>query len=186
MDVTGEMWRYLPYGPFDGLQSYREWMVSFCNSPDPLFYAILDSKTTNALGVASYLRIDKNNGVIEVGHLAYSPLLQRTRTATEAMYLMMQHAFELGYRRYEWKCNSLNMPSRAAAERLGFTFEGIFRQAAVIKDRNRDTAWYSIIDKEWPALKQAFETWLADDNFDADGRQKVALSTLTSAIQQQK
>lgn len=180
------MWLYLPYGPFDSLQSYREWMVSFCNDSDPLFYAILDSKTTNALGVASYLRIDTNNGVIEVGHLAYSPLLQRTRTATEAMYLMMQHAFELGYRRYEWKCNSLNMPSRAAAERLGFTFEGIFRQAAVIKGRNRDTAWYSIIDKEWPALKQAFETWLADDNFDADGRQKVALSTLTSAIQRQK
>lgn len=176
------MWLYLPYGPFASLKHYHEWMNSFCNSSDPLFYAIVETTTAKAIGVASYLRIDHNNGVIEVGHLAYSPLLQRTRASTEAMYLMMQHAFELGYRRYEWKCNALNTPSRAAAVRLGFTFEGIFRQAAVIKGHNRDTAWYSVIDKEWPELKLAFEKWLGVDNFYADGVQKVSLSNLTSAI----
>jgi RimJ/RimL family protein N-acetyltransferase len=186
IDTNGEMWLYLPYGPFSSLQHYRDWMRSFCTGSDPLFYAIVESATAKAIGVASYLRIDHNNGVIEVGHLAYSPLLKRTRAATEAMYLMMQHAFELGYRRYEWKCNALNMPSRAAAERLGFTFEGIFRQAAVIKGHNRDTAWYSVIDKEWPELKLAFEKWLAEDNFDADGRHKVSLSSLTSAIKLEK
>lgn len=157
-------------------------MNSFCNGSDPLFYAIIDATTKKAIGIASYLRIDHKNGAIEVGHLAYSPLLKRTRAATEAMYLMMRHAFELGYRRYEWKCNALNLPSRAAAERLGFTFEGVFRQAAVIKGHNRDTAWYSIIDKEWPKLKHAFEEWLAEDNFDTDGVQKISLFSLTSAL----
>jgi RimJ/RimL family protein N-acetyltransferase len=180
IDKNGEIWLYLPYGPFENLKDYCEWMRSFCNGLDPLFYAIIDP-SGKAIGVASYLRVDHNNGVIEVGHLAYSPLLQRTKASTEAMYLMMQYAFELGYRRYEWKCNALNAPSRAAAERLGFKFEGVFRQAAVIKGHNRDTAWYSIIDKEWPNLKLAFEKWLSKDNFYADGKQKVSLSRLTSS-----
>ena len=143
---------------------------------DPLFYAILDQATNRAVGVAGYLRIDPRNGSIEVGHLGYSPLLQRTPAATEAMYLMMARAFELGYRRYEWKCDSLNEPSRAAALRLGFVFEGIFRQAVVVKGRNRDTAWFSVIDSEWPALKAAFVNWLAPDNFDEQGRQLARLS----------
>jgi RimJ/RimL family protein N-acetyltransferase len=143
---------------------------------DPFLYAIIDLATERAVGLAGYLRIDPANGSIEVGHLNYSPLLQRTPGATEAMYLMMTRAFALGYRRYEWKCHALNAPSRSAALRLGFTFEGIFRQAAVVKGRNRDTAWYSIIDSEWPALKQAFERWLAPENFDERGIQRTPLS----------
>jgi RimJ/RimL family protein N-acetyltransferase len=128
------------------------------------------------------MRIDPSHGVIEVGNINYSPLLQRKPAATEAMYLMMRRVFdELGYRRYEWKCDSLNAPSRAAAQRLGFQFEGIFRQAVVNKGRNRDTAWYSIIDSEWPALKQAFEQWLAPENFDAAGKQKRPLSAFIAA-----
>ena len=151
-------------------------------SNDPLFFAIIDQSTNCAVGVASYLRIDPNSGSIEVGHINYSPLLQRTPGATEAMYLMMKNAFELGYRRYEWKCNALNAPSRIAAERLGFSFEGIFRQAGVIKGRNRDTAWYSVIDPEWPALREAFVKWLEPSNFDPKGQQFVSLKTLKSSV----
>jgi RimJ/RimL family protein N-acetyltransferase len=132
------------------------------------------------------LRIDPPNGCIEVGHLAYSPLLQRKPAATEAMFLMMDQAFRLGYRRYEWKCNALNAPSRSAAQRLGFSYEGIFRQATVVKNRNRDTAWYSIIDAEWPPLKKAYETWLAPANFDAGGRQRTPLSGLTQPLLKQR
>jgi RimJ/RimL family protein N-acetyltransferase len=128
------------------------------------------------------MRIDPANGVIEVGGINYSPLLQRKPAATEAMYLMMRRAFELGYRRYEWKCDSLNAPSRAAAQRLGFSYEGVFRQAWVYKGRNRDTAWFSIIDGEWPALREAFERWLAPANFDANGRQRTGLSSLTAPL----
>lgn len=179
-DVAGEMWTYLPYGPFANLVDYTYWLNQTCMGQDPLFYAIIDVKTEQALGLASYLRIDPNNGVIEVGHLAYSPQLQRTTAATEAMYLMMALAFDLGYRRYEWKCNALNAPSCRAAIRLGFTFEGIFRQAAIVKGHNRDTAWYSMLDTEWPALKQAFEAWLAPINYDANSQQLVTLSSLTA------
>ena len=150
-------------------------MAETCRGSDPLFYAVVDAATGGATGVASYLRIDPANGSIEVGHINYSPLLQRTPAATEAMYLMMWHVFELGYRRYEWKCNALNAASCAAAERLGFSFEGIFRQAAVVKGRNRDTAWYSLIDEEWPALREAFQRWLAPSNFDGQGRQRTRL-----------
>jgi len=154
-------------------------MRKSCLGEDPLFHAIVERKTGEAVGVASYLRIDPANGVIEVGHINYSPLLQRTRAATEAMFLMMRRVFdELGYRRYEWKCDALNAPSRAAAGRYGFRFEGIFRQATVYKGRNRDTAWYAIIDKDWPALKAAYERWLAPENFDAEGRQRVRLAAL--------
>ena len=171
LDRDGRMWTYLFNGPFATLEEYTAWLEAREDSKDPLFYAVVDAATGRATGIASYLRIDTTHGVIEVGHLAFSPLLQRTRAATEAMYLMMKHAFELGYRRYEWKCDALNAPSRRTAERLGFTFEGIFRQAVVYKGRSRDTAWYSVTDSEWPARETSFLTWLDPANFDPDGRQ---------------
>jgi RimJ/RimL family protein N-acetyltransferase len=176
LDTTGANWTYLGYGPFGTLNEYREWMTRSCLRDDPLFHAVISHETGRAVGVASYLRIEENVGVIEVGHINFAPPLQRTPASTEAMYLMMRRVFdELGYRRYEWKCDALNAPSRAAAERLGFTFEGIFRQATIYKKRNRDTAWYSILDKEWPTQKSAFERWLSPDNFDASGKQKKSL-----------
>ncbi|WP_437992840.1 GNAT family N-acetyltransferase [Sorangium sp. So ce145] len=181
-DAEGRGWTYLPYGPFATLSDYHAWMDATCLGDDPLFHAIIDATTGRAVGVAAYLRIDPSNGVIEVGHIRYSPLLQRTPAATEAMYLMMRRAFdELGYRRYEWKCHALNAGSRAAAVRLGFRFEGVFRQAAVVKGRTRDTAWHAIIDKEWPAAKAAFERWLDPSNFDGAGRQRQSLSALMGA-----
>lgn len=186
MDREGRSWTYLPYGPFASLEEYRRWLEQCCCGSDPQFYAIVDTQSGSAAGVASYLRITPASGTIEVGHLNYSPLLQRTAAATEAMYLMMARAFELGYRRYEWKCNALNAPSRAAAQRLGFSYEGVFRQATVVKGRNRDTAWYAAIDAEWPALKAAFEQWLNADNFDEEGRQRTSLSELTAPILKQR
>lgn len=155
---------------------YRSWLEAKQQSDDPLFFAIVDAATSLAVGVASYLRIDPANGAIEVGHLQFSPLLQRTGAATEAMYLMMKQVFELGYRRYERKCDALNADSRRAAGRLGFTFEGIFRQAVVYKSRSRDTAWYSIVDAEWPRLDAAYRRWLDTGNFDANGRQRSSLA----------
>ncbi len=181
-DTDGRSWTYLPYGPFASLADYTAWVDTVTAVPDPMFHAIVDLATGRAVGVASYLRIDGAAGSIEVGHIHYSPLLQRTVAATEAMYLMMQRAFALGYRRYEWKCDALNAASRAAAQRLGFSYEGIFRQARVSKGRNRDTAWYAMIDREWPALDTAFSTWLSPANFDANGRQKASLSALTAPI----
>lgn len=160
-------------------EAYGEWAKKAAATEDPLFHAIVDLEAGKACGVAALMRIDKTHGVIEIGHVNLAPRLQRTRQATEAMYLFMKRAFdELGYRRYEWKCDSLNAPSRAAALRLGFTFEGIFRQAIVYKGRSRDTAWFSIIDKEWPALKAAFEHWLDRSNFDAGGQQRRRLEEL--------
>ena len=185
LDLEGKMWTYLAYGPFETLESYHAWTEKVAQSHDPLFYAIVDKKTGEAVGVASYLRIEPASGAIEVGHLSYSPLLQRTPVATEAMYLMMERAFLLGFRRYEWKCNALNLPSRSAAQRLGFSYEGLFRQATLVKGRNRDTAWYSIIDTEWPALQEAFLQWLNPTNFDAEGKQQVRLSDLTAPLLQQ-
>lgn len=182
IDAEGKNWTYLPYGPFDSLASYRSWMEHACCGSDPLFYAIIDLVRGDAVGVASYLRITPSSGSIEVGHINYSPLLQRTPAATEAMYLMMERAFSLGYRRYEWKCNALNFPSRAAAQRLGLSFEGIFRQATVIKGHNRDTAWYAAIDQEWPSIREALVTWLSPSNFDERGEQLVRLSALTAPI----
>lgn len=177
-DESNRMWFYLPYGPFDRLEDYRGWVQQNSVGDDPIFYAVAVPQG-GAVGVASYLRIKPVAGSIEVGGIAYSPQLQRTPAATETMYLMMRHAFDdLGYRRYEWKCNALNAPSRAAALRLGFTFEGIFRQAQVVKGRNRDTAWYSILDNEWPPIKTAFERWLDSANFDGSGRQREKLSAL--------
>ena len=172
-------WTYLPYGPFERANDFKAWLEPQCTQTDPLFYVIVDEVSGKSLGLASYLRIDANSGVIEVGHIHYAGLLQRTPLATEAMFLMMQRVFdELGYRRYEWKCDALNERSRNAALRLGFTFEGIFRQATMYKNRNRDTAWYSIIDSEWPRLKLAYEAWLSPDNFDSGGSQLIRLGDL--------
>jgi len=175
----GGNWTYLPYGPFDTEDAYRKWMDATCRGDDPLFHAIVDATTGRAVGVASYLRITPEQGAIEVGHLNFSPLLQRRPAATEAMYLMMKRAFDLGYRRYEWKCDSLNAPSNGAARRLGFTFEGIFRQATVYKQRSRDTAWYSVLDGEWPARQREFERWLDPANFDAASAQRSPLRHAT-------
>lgn len=184
-DTEGWMWTYLACGPFASLDEYVAWMRQTCLTDDPLFFAIVDQATGKAVGLASYLRITPASGSIEVGHIAYSPALQRTPAATEAMFLMMQQAFALGYRRYEWKCNALNAPSRAAAQRLGLSYEGIFRQATINKGRNRDTAWYAAIDEEWPALRAAFEQWLHPDNFDDQGQQRVRLVELTRPISKQ-
>jgi RimJ/RimL family protein N-acetyltransferase len=180
LDAEQRSWTYLSQGPYESFDAFDEWIERVQAADDPLFFAITVAPH-GAVGVAAYLRITPDAGTIEVGHIHMSPLLQRTAAATEAMYLMMREAFALGYRRYEWKCDSLNAASRAAAERLGFTFEGIFRQALVYKGRNRDTAWFSIIDREWPALRDAYEQWLAPANFDAAGRQRARLSELVSS-----
>jgi RimJ/RimL family protein N-acetyltransferase len=177
LEGDGRNWSYLFNGPFTDFDEYRAWLAKMTAGSDPMFHAIVDARSGKAVGVAAYLRIEPAHGVIEVGHINYSPRLQGTAAATEAMYLMMRRVFdELGYRRYEWKCDNLNAPSHAAARRLGFTFEGVFRQAIVYKERNRDSAWYSILDSEWPALKAAFERWLAPSNFDDAGRQRASLS----------
>ncbi len=181
-DADGRSWTYLSYGPFSDLPSYRAWLDANCVGDDPLFFAVIDTADGRPGGLVSYLRIAPAAGSIEVGHIHYSPRLQRSPAATEAMYLMMKKAFESGYRRYEWKCDALNAASRAAAQRLGLSFEGIFRQATVYKGRNRDTAWYAAIDAEWPALRGAFGTWLDPDNFDEQGRQRARLSDLTRPI----
>lgn len=182
LDAEGRNWTYLPYGPFADLGTYRVWVEQVSGGEDPLFFAIVEGDSGLAAGVASYLRIAPESGSIEVGHLNYSPLLQRTRAATEAMYLMMEQVFALGYRRYEWKCNALNTPSREAALRLGFSYEGLFRQATVVKGRNRDTAWYAVIDQEWPALQAAFLQWLDPANFDSQDQQLCSLSALTAPL----
>jgi RimJ/RimL family protein N-acetyltransferase len=176
-DHEGVGWTYLPYGPFGDLDEFRGWVAEQSSRDDPLFFAILDAGG-NPVGVASYLRINPDMGSIEVGHIRYSPLLQRTRAATEAMYLLARRAFdELGYRRYEWKCDDLNAASRRAAERLGFVHEGTFRQDRIYNGRNRDTAWYSITDAEWPAIRGALEAWLEPSNFDERGEQRTRLAT---------
>ncbi|GHD99078.1 acetyltransferase [Defluviimonas sp. 20V17] len=176
------IWDYLPYGPFGSAAAYHRWARESQGQDDPLFFAIRNLETGHLGGVASFLRIAPEAGSIEVGHINYAPELQRTRAATEAMYLMMRRVFEAGYRRYEWKCNALNRASRRAAQRLGFSYEGVFRQAAVVKGRNRDTAWFAAIDSEWPALRAAYEAWLAPSNFDRSGRQVERLSDLTRLV----
>ncbi|MBN9889135.1 GNAT family N-acetyltransferase [Salipiger abyssi] len=177
-DAAGRNWTYLPRGPFVDLAEAESWAAEAAQSADPLFFAICDPDGTPQ-GFCSYLRIDPANGVIEVGNIHYAPKLQKSAAATEAMYLMMARAFDtLGYRRYEWKCDALNTPSRRAAQRLGFKYEGTFRQAVIVKGRNRDTAWFSIIDREWPEVKARLEAWLAPANFTEDGRQKAALASL--------
>src|SRR6185295_8386061 len=173
------LWQYLFEGPFADRAAFDVHLRRIAASEDPLFLAILDNATGSAVGYASYMRIEPVHRVIEVGSILYTPRLQQTTLATEAMYLMARHVFEdLGYRRYEWKCNALNAPSRRAALRFGFTFEGVFRQHMIVKGRNRDTAWFSMLNSEWPERKANFERWLDPSNFGADGRQKVALSAL--------
>lgn len=175
--ANDHLWDYLFEGPFPDRAAYQEHLIQKAALDDPLFFAIIDNQTQRAVGRASYLRMEPAHRVIEVGNILYTPQLQRTAGATEAMYLMARYVFEdLGYRRYEWKCNALNEPSRRAALRLGFTFEGIFRQHMIVKGRNRDTAWYSMLDSEWPQRKQAFERWLDPANFDAHGHQKSSLT----------
>jgi RimJ/RimL family protein N-acetyltransferase len=182
LDREHRMWTYLFSGPYASFEEYERWLAERAPSADPLFQAFVSRETGRAVGLGSFMRIDPAMGSIEVGHIAMSPLLQRSPAATEAMYLMMRHAFELGYRRYEWKCDSLNEKSRRAAERLGFTYEGLFRQAIVYKGRSRDTAWYSIIDSEWPRVREAFERWLDPGNFDADGHQRTSLAQIRAAL----
>ena len=180
--LDDSIWDYMPYGPFGSAARYHRWAKDTAMGSDPVFFAIRNQATGHCGGVASYLRITPEAGTIEVGHICLAPELQRSVVATEAMFLMMQWAFEAGYRRYEWKCNALNMASRRAAQRLGFSHEGIFRQAAVVKGRNRDTAWFACIDSEWPGLKAAYDAWLSPANFDAQGRQKERLADLTGLV----
>ena len=173
------VWTYLSDGPYANLHDFRAGLETKARSEDPLFFAVTDRATGRALGYQTLMRFDPANRVVEVGNVMYTPALQRTVGATEAQYLFASYVFDtLGVRRYEWKCNALNAPSRRAAERLGFTFEGVFRQHMIVKGRSRDTAWFAMLDGEWPARRAAFERWLRRENFDADGRQKERLSSL--------
>lgn len=178
-----DLWQYLPYGPFENETAFAAWLADCAATEDPLFYAIVDRASGAVKGIGSYLRMVPQHGVIEIGHLLFTPALQRTRQATEAIYVWSRHAFDvLGNRRLEWKCNALNAPSRRAAERFGFKFEGVFRQHMVVKGRNRDTAWYSITDGEWPLRRAGFEAWLAPENFDDTGKQKHSLTEMRSRL----
>jgi RimJ/RimL family protein N-acetyltransferase len=183
-DVERErVWDYLPYGPFADFDSYRGWVADVASRDDPLFYAIRPRRTGRVEGVASLMEIRPAAGVIEIGHINLSTALQNTNESTEGLYLLMTYAMDdLGYRRFEWKCNALNAGSRRAASRLGFSFEGIFYQHSAPRGRNRDTAWFSILDHEWPAIRANFETWLAPGNFDAEGRQRASLGELNRSL----
>jgi RimJ/RimL family protein N-acetyltransferase len=173
------VWAYLFDGPYRSLDEFQANLEAKASSADPLFFAVIENASGRAVGYQTLMRIDAANRVIEVGNIMYTPAMQRTAGATEAQYLFARYIFdELGYRRYEWKCNALNAPSRRAAQRFGFAFEGIFRQHMIVKGRNRDTAWFAMLDSEWPERKAAYERWLAPDNFDAAGRQKLKLSDL--------
>lgn len=175
-DPEGHVWTYLAYGPWTSFETFAEWLKERGASRDPWFYAFVRRETGKACGMGSFMRCDAANGVIEIGHIWMSPALQKTREATEAIFLMIRHCFDdLGVRRLEWKCDALNAPSRRAGERFGFTFEGVFRQHFIVKGRNRDTAWYAMLDKDWPRVRQSFEDWLKPVNFDANGRQKARL-----------
>ncbi|MBZ4022770.1 GNAT family N-acetyltransferase [Rhodobacter sp. TJ_12] len=176
------IWDYLPYGPFPSEAGYIRWVAEMAAATDPLFYAVISRDTGLAAGVMSYLRITPDVGVIELGHINLSPRLSRTTAASEAMILMIDWAFRAGYRRFEWKCDALNIPSRRAAQRLGLSYEGTFRQASIVKGRNRDTAWFAATDGDWPSLQAAYEAWLAPTNFDAEGRQRESLSDLTRLV----
>ncbi|WP_327352321.1 GNAT family N-acetyltransferase [Streptomyces sp. NBC_01304] len=176
-------WTYMSSGPFDDPQDYRRHVEGMAASTDPRHYAVIDLADGKPVGTLSLMRQDPAQGVVEVGNVMFSPLMKRSPISTEAQFLAMKYVFEdLGYRRYEWKCDSLNAPSRKTAERLGFTFEGIFRQALVYKGRNRDTAWFSVVDTEWPTVKKAFESWLAPENFDDQGVQRHSLAELRAAL----
>jgi RimJ/RimL family protein N-acetyltransferase len=173
------IWNYLAYGPFPDEASFRAWLKERQKLTDPLYYAVVDGKSGRALGCVTLMRFDEPNGVIETGHIFFTPALQKTPLATEAIFLQAKYVFDdLGNRRFEWKCDNANEPSRRAAKRFGFIFEGVFRQHLIVKGRNRDTAWFSITDGEWPARKRAFERFLSPENFDAQGKQKISLSSL--------
>ncbi|NIZ03239.1 GNAT family N-acetyltransferase [Thalassospira lucentensis] len=177
--TDGGRFTYLSTSAFDDFEAYKAWLEGMAAGNDPMLHAIIDKASNKAVGLAAFMRIDTTNGVVEVGNINYALALSQTIGGTEAMYLMMKRAFdELGYRRYEWKCDDQNAPSRAAATRYGFTYEGTFRNAIVYKGRNRDTAWFSIIDTEWPAIRAAFEAWMAPDNFDENGKQRQRLQDL--------
>lgn len=180
--IDDSIWGYLPYGPFASAAGYHRWARSVEGTDDPYFYAVRDMKSGRYCGILSFLRIAPEAGSIEVGHINFAPELQKTCAATEAFYLAMKWAFEAGYRRFEWKCDAKNIPSRRAAQRFGLSYEGIFRQATIVKGRNRDTAWFAAIDKEWPALKEAYQTWLDPQNFSASGEQKESLKDLTGLV----
>ena len=174
-----DLWDFMGYGPWQAVEPFRAWLADCAAAHDPIFYAIRDRATGKAQGMASYLNIVPKNGSIEIGHIWFAPSLQKTRAATEALFLLMRQSMDdLRYRRLEWKCNALNEASRRAARRLGFRFEGIFHQHMIIKGRNRDTAWYSIMDHEWPTVRAAIESWLAPANFDEQGRQRRSLSEM--------
>ena len=177
-----QLWDYMGYGPFASAEDYQAWARGHEGGKDPYFLVLRDLETGLVGGIASYLRIAPEAGSVEVGHICISPAMQRGRAVTEAMCLMMGWAFQVGYRRYEWKCNALNLPSRRAAQRLGFSFEGVFRQHMIVKGHSRDTTWFSVIDKDWPALSAAFDRWLAAKNFDPAGRQISRLSDLTQPL----
>ena len=178
-DKKNLIWTYLPYGPFKNINLFKKWLRSFCLNNDPFFYAIYSKRHKTFCGMASYLRITPEHGNIEVGHINYSPLLQNTTEGTEVMYLMMRNAFDkLGNRRYEWKCNNLNLESKKAATRLGFKFEGVFRQSFIVKKRNRDTAWFSIIDKEWIKYRKNYKKYLKSSNFNNELFQKRKLKLI--------
>ncbi len=175
-DPHGHVWTYMPYGPWDSFEQFAEWLKEREAARDPWFYAFIRRDTGKACGMGAFMRCDAANGVIEIGHIWMAPGLQRTREATEAIFLMIRHCFDdLGVRRLEWKCDALNAPSRKAAERFGFSFEGIFHQHMIVKGRNRDTAWYAMLDKDWPRVRAGFERWLRPENFDGKGRQKAPL-----------
>ncbi len=173
------IWDYLGYGPFGTESEYRAWADQMAAERDPFFYALRDLASGRLGGVAAFLRITPAQGTIEVGHICYAPALQGTRAATEAMALMAGWVFDAGYRRYEWKCDALNLPSRRAAERLGFSYEGTFRQHMIYKGRNRDTAWFAMTEGDWKKLRPCYERWLSPENFGSDGKQHESLSTLT-------
>ena len=177
-DSDPVLWDYLPYGPFPERAPFDAWLAANAASNDPLFFAVIDRASGRAVGLLRYLRIFPKDGSIEIGHIAYGRVMQRSPASTEAVYLLARWAFEMGYRRLEWKCNALNARCMRAAARLGFTYEGTFRQATVVKDRNRDTAWFSIIDSEWPRCRRAFEAWLDASNLDAGGQQRKRLEDL--------
>ena len=175
-DPDGAVWTYLGYGPWQSFEQFAAWLKEREAARDPWFYAFVRRQGHRPCGMGSFMRCDAGNGVIEIGHIWMAPGLQQTREATEAIFLMIRHCFDdLGVRRLEWKCDALNAPSRRAAERFGFTFEGIFRQHFIVKGRNRDTAWYAMLDKDWHPIRESFETWLHPSNFDAEGRQKAKL-----------
>lgn len=181
-DGADAVWDYLPVGPFASAATFHRWMRDATAGDDPIFFAIQNLETGGWEGFCALLNIAPATGSIEVGFITFAPALQKTRAASEAMFLLMQWAFKAGYRRYEWKCNALNLASRRAAQRLGFSYEGVFRQHMVVKGRNRDTAWFAAIDREWPALKEAFQAWLAPSNFDPSGQQRERLGDLTALV----